>query len=1383
MKTTRMVQKAMALAALGMATLGTPLTASAVTRTWTGTANWSTAANWGGTLPVDGDDVVVASGAVTLTAATPALASVTVNSGAKITFDVWSTVMTAGVVTVNGTIDHADNTDTTAGDGWTPNARVNIVCGTLTVASAGKIDVSAKGYKGGINPSAGGIIPGCGPGGGGNASNGHGIGGSHGGFGGEWLASSSGPTNDLFSAPSNPGSGAGPGGDRNVVGGAGGGVVTINALGAVTVNGSILANGGNGGGNWGGGGSGGSVYITCQTFSGAGVVRAAGGNNSNVGSGGGGGCIAIVYNPAAQAAISLPSAQITTQGGNNNASVATVGGVGTLYFPDNQFLTRVTASDVVKLGGQWLDPSFTEWNLDSLAMNNAWLRFHPVGFTINVTNNLSITGADNRIYRMELTNGVVACGGDMTVNKATLMLYTDNTTGPSVSCDGNFKLTNQALLFLHCGTNSAAAPDTTALVDVGGTMTVDATSWVYPVAIDAFAPAAPLFEVGNLFVGTGSGFDASLQGWSGATNKTMNGFGPGKGYGQSGGAGHGGKGGGPNGGADYGSALDPVTLGSGGGAGDNNHNLDARGGGALRINAAGKVAVNGSLLANGGNGTANHGGGGSGGSVNILCDTFWGTNGVISANGGTGANTTGGGGAGGRIAIRYNAVAQGAVPVPGVTVSANGGLGGSDVNAKYPRRGALGTVYFPDARALLAPSGFAVHTGQIVVPGFTSWTLDNLVVSNALFRVPDNMTLNVANAIVISGTDPEVHQLVGSNFVINCGTLNLDKNAGLAVYGGVVADPATPGAQVNVDGDMTIGPNSWVYPYSHPTNGGSVRFTVDNLTVNATGGFNANGKGYMGGSNGSSGFGPGRGISSSGKTDRAGGGGYGGQGSSVGAALGGSIYGSESLPIEPGSGGGAQLNNLTAVGGAGGGVVWVDAAASVLLDGTVYANGANATDNSGAGSGGGVYIHCATFDGTGAITANGGTYYVGGGGGRIAIAYTDLTAQALLAPSVQFSVTSSAANGVRGDHGTLYFPDTTFFPYPTISGSYNIVIPTMVPTWNGSSLVVTNGEVHFPGGCSLILSGDLAIGKGGVVVFTNNPEIVCANLSVTNGGIAHFYAEATNGVAPAYGAKVQIVGALRVGVGSTANVYSECYTGGSVFFDAGALQVDAGGLINADGRGYVGGTGRGVNGYGLGGGKGDWGTDRGGGAGYGGKGASTTADLGKAKGGAVYGTAELPLLPGSGGGGKSSATAAFGGGLIWMRVRGPAQVNGIVSANGAAASAWTLGDGSGGGIFLDCGSLVGAGAIRANGGQITGTSGAHGGGGRIAVWQGVPDYYRAKYLAGRFGGATVSSVAPASFTGSATAACGTLGYTGEKAEPGTVVFLTAPPLATTILVR
>ena len=75
---------------------------------WNGTGNWSTAANWGGTLPADSDDVVIASGTATLTADTPALGAVTVNAGATLVFDGWSTLMTAGDVTVSGTISHAD---------------------------------------------------------------------------------------------------------------------------------------------------------------------------------------------------------------------------------------------------------------------------------------------------------------------------------------------------------------------------------------------------------------------------------------------------------------------------------------------------------------------------------------------------------------------------------------------------------------------------------------------------------------------------------------------------------------------------------------------------------------------------------------------------------------------------------------------------------------------------------------------------------------------------------------------------------------------------------------------------------------------------------------------------------------------------------------------------------------------------------------------------------------------------------------------------------------------------------------------------------------------------------------------------------------------------
>ncbi len=130
--------------------------------------------------------------------------------------------------------------------------------------------------------------------------------------------------------------------------------------------------------------------------------------------------------------------------------------------------------------------------------------------------------------------------------------------------------------------------------------------------------------------------------------------GPGKGsgsQGDGGGGGYGGKGGlnddGDGDGAVYGSTNVPFDPGSGGGNGYNN---GGAGGGAVRIEAGGAVTINGTVSANGGDGTS-RGGGGSGGAIYILCNSFAGTNGIFRANGGDKGGSGGGGGGGGRIAV------------------------------------------------------------------------------------------------------------------------------------------------------------------------------------------------------------------------------------------------------------------------------------------------------------------------------------------------------------------------------------------------------------------------------------------------------------------------------------------------------------------------------------------------------------------------------------------------------------------------------------------------------------------------------------------------------------------------------------------------------------
>lgn len=120
---------------------------------------------------------------------------------------------------------------------------------------------------------------------------------------------------------------------------------------------------------------------------------------------------------------------------------------------------------------------------------------------------------------------------------------------------------------------------------------------------------------------------------------------------ETGGAGHGGIGGAGRGcgsGASYGSATNPVTLGSGaygGGCGSS-------GGGVIRLDVAGPITIDGTISSNGSNGQCNNGGGGggSGGSIWLTASAVHGA-GTVEAKGGAAADGNRGGGAGGRIAV------------------------------------------------------------------------------------------------------------------------------------------------------------------------------------------------------------------------------------------------------------------------------------------------------------------------------------------------------------------------------------------------------------------------------------------------------------------------------------------------------------------------------------------------------------------------------------------------------------------------------------------------------------------------------------------------------------------------------------------------------------
>ncbi|NLF22279.1 MAG: hypothetical protein GX590_03880, partial [Lentisphaerae bacterium] len=208
-------------------------------------------------------------------------------------------------------------------------------------------------------------------------------------------------------------------------------------------------------------------------------------------------------------------------------------------------------------------------------------------------------------------------------------------------------------------------------------------------------------------------------------------------YGDGGGGGYGGRGGLPNtsrGGDTYGRADQPDRLGSGGG----NPQSDQQGGfggGAVLLDAGGRITVEGNITAHGGWGNYRSGGG-SGGSIWLKAAEITG-GGLIAADGGKGiadaAIVRGSGGGGGRIALDTPSNLFGGI------IRAKGHPSGV-----HP--GHHGTYMFrPDADKDL------VIEHDIALPPGTNWVFRSLTVTNGstfeIQSVPGTADLNYTNEL------------------------------------------------------------------------------------------------------------------------------------------------------------------------------------------------------------------------------------------------------------------------------------------------------------------------------------------------------------------------------------------------------------------------------------------------------------------------------------------------------------------------------------------------------------------------------------------------------------------------------------------------------------
>lgn len=522
----------------------------------------------------------------------------------------------------------------------------------------------------------------------------------------------------------------------------------------------------------------------------------------------------------------------------------------------------------------------------------------------------------------------------------------------------------------------------------------------------------------------------------------------------------------------YGLIEAPDKLGAGGGGG-----VGGNGGGRIRIEA-GYLILEGTISANGivgqGGAYCGGGGGGAGGSIWITVSDLSGM-GPISATGGPGANNCQGGGGGGRVTVEYTTAtfSFGNIHVAGNSHRTPGGAGtvylknSSEPNGEivFDNNGIDGTYFSPFLTSLSNFKKITIRENAEVSYSLTNISTDEFIdVTGGKFTMEANSSItdpkiflsqgvltshtslvitdsanfhmeNASSVTLVPGQAFHIPAFDATNFT--GGVFNLQQGAQLHVgsdqmqvnTGMTLIKDGQFGAD-DVIGQLDIEDGGSITHSGHLEQGLYLEVT-GTLNIKTGGAINVDGKGLYGGGVGGNPFGSlgetydANGVNAAGSDDRNGGshGGRGGIGrvSNGGAQTGMSspTYGLLEIPDKLGAGGGGS------VGGNGGGKVRI-VSGSLIVDGTITANGANGQSaaycgGGGGGAGGSVWVTTSTLTGAGALSANGGNRgnncQGAGGGGRIAIEYTTNTF-----PTENISV-ASPPDIHPGGAGTIYLKD------------------------------------------------------------------------------------------------------------------------------------------------------------------------------------------------------------------------------------------------------------------------------------------------------------------------------------------------------------------------
>jgi RHS repeat-associated protein len=839
-------------------------------------------------------------------------------------------------------------------------------------------------------------------------------------------------------------------------------------------------------------------------------------------------------------------------------------------------------------------------------------------------------------------------------------------------------------------------------------------------------------SVNTLILEGGGEIRADGQGYppnQGPGTPAQSGAGQGGGGGGFGGFGANGSHGG--GGEPLGSVYQPISLGSGGAE---DWNQSTAGGGAIHLVVSGTLTIDGRLSANGLANNESHGwgggGGGSGGSIWIEAGMLSGA-GLIEADGGF--SVSGGGGAGGRIAL------DAASDAFSGSVQAYGGGG--------KQRGGPGTIYWTGEDRLNVDNNggegrtaallediyiFATveltQNGHLSVLGTSSIiSIDNSTIvgdSTAMLRTYG--TLNAPADFIVSGYKLDVQGILNGAMDITVGAnAEIVLRANTPLYVGV---HTFEDITVQSQGLLTLVPND--NGDALFTNDSPFELIIQSLSIASGGVVSTDSLGYPRNQ------GPGTPLES-GEGQGGGGGGHGGFGGNGAHGGGGEPYGSVYQSMDLGSGGADDWNQAVA----GGGAIHLQVSGSLMLDGTLSADGASNNishgwGGGGGGSGGSIWIEADALVGAGLIAANGGYSATGGGGagGRIVIDYSSSAFTGSVQayggrgsrrggagtiywiPEDRLSVDN---NGVEGRSAALLDNTYTFttieltnLGHLTLLGTNSILnISSNTIQGDGTSRLSAYGTVNAPAafelsGAILDIQGSLA----GVDDLSIGPEgdlVLHPSTPLFSGG--HVYQSIT------------VQGDGQLTLISDTQGDTDPANDLPLSLEIGDFTILSDGHVTANGLGYgsASGPGSGVSsGY----------TQGGGGGAHGGNGGDGHAGF---EGGSGYGLVFQPRSLGSGGGNSHGYKGGAGGGAIDLTITSTLQVDGIISANGLngdSVSNQNGGGGAGGAIWIDTQSLAGTGVIEAiggDGGSAGSRRGGGGAGGRITL------YYAASTFSGK----------------------------------------------------